>query len=120
MKNNKEMINKDNINEEAEHKKLHFILNKINHKPLIMEHIYSFAKNRPYILLHLISNDDLLKTSLKNTFDNSLKENNLSREINININDYILYRKINEKLGQCYLELKSNILENNKKLNSII
>ena len=59
----KESKESKNINtiEDSKEKKIKSILNKIQHKPIIMESIYSFSQNRPYILLHLISNDDSLK-----------------------------------------------------------
>ena len=111
-----------NINtiEDSKEKKIKSILNKIQHKPIIMESIYSFSQNRPYILLHLISNDDSLKSSLKDTFDNAKKNNNLSKEINININNYIAYRKIIEKLNEKHEEIKTDIFKRNEKLNSLI
>ena len=111
-----------NINtiEDSKEKKIKSILNKIQHKPIIMESIYSFSQNRPYILLHLISNDDSLKSSLKDTFDNAKKNNNLSKEINMNINNYIAYRKIIEKLKEKHEEIKTDIFKRNEKLNSLI
>lgn len=111
---------KINAIQESEHKYIYCILNKILHKPIIIGNIYSFSQNRPYILLHLISNDTLLKSSLKNTFDNARKDNKLSKEINMNINNYILFRKINELLEENCRKIKSNIFEYNEKLNLII
>ena len=96
------------------------ILIKINHKPLIMTSIYSFVQNRPYILLHLISNDSLLKSSLIDTFDNARKNNTLSTELNKNIDKYIFYRKLKEKLDIKLQEIKSKIFEYKEKLNSLI
>ena len=115
----KESKNINNI-EESKEKKIKSILNKIQHKPIIMESIYSFSQNRPYILLYLISNDDSLKSSLKDTFDNAKKNNNLSKEINMNINNYIAYRKIIEKLKEKHEEIKTDIFKRNEKLNSLI
>ena len=96
------------------------MLIKINHKPLIMTSIYSFVQNRPYILLHIISNDSLLKSSLIDTFDNARKNNTLSTELNKNIDKYIFYRKLKEKLDIKLQEIKSKIFEYNEKLNSLI
>ena len=118
----KESKESKNINtiEDSKEKKIKSILNKIQHKPIIMESIYSFSQNRPYILLYLISNDDSLKSSLKDTFDNAKKNNNLSKEINMNINNYIAYRKIIEKLKEKHEEIKTDIFKRNEKLNSLI
>ena len=71
-----------NINTEEKEKNNNnpCLLNKINHKPIIMETIYSFSLNRPYMLFYLISNDIQLKSSLKNIFDNAKKANTLSKE----------------------------------------
>ena len=96
------------------------ILMKINHKPLIMTSIYSFVQNRPYILLHLISTNTLLKSSLINTFNNSRKNNTLSVELNKNINKYIFYRKLKENLDIKLQEIKSKIFKYNEKLNLLI
>ena len=119
IKESKETTNIINI-EKSNQKNFHSILNKIHHKPIIMSYIYSFSQNRPYILLNLISNDELLKSTLKDTFDNAKKNNNLSKEINTNINNYIFYRKIKEKLKIKSDEIISDIFKCNKKLNSLI
>ena len=116
-----ETSNLNNVIEEEDNKNTYIsILNKINHKPIIMENIYSFSQNRPYILLHLISNDLLLKSSMKNTFDNAKKVNNLSKDINDNINNYIFYRKILEILKEKTEKIISNIFKGELKLNSLI
>ena len=116
-----ETSNLNNVIEEEDNKNTYIsILNKINHKPIIMESIYSFSQNRPYILLYLISNDLLLKSSMKNTFDNAKKVNNLSKDINDNINNYIFYRKILEILKEKTEKIISNIFKGELKLNSLI
>ena len=74
------------------------ILQKINHKPLILEKIFSFSENRPYILITLISRSSVLKENLKNIFNNVKLNNNLSSELNDNITKYITYRKYIEKI----------------------
>ena len=58
-----------------------FILNKIKHKPIILESIYSFAFKRPYITLALISSDKSLKLQMKKIFDKSKRINDLSPEL---------------------------------------
>ena len=106
-------INKDNENN------YNSLLTKIGHKPIIMTSIYSFVQSRPYILFHLISKDQSLKSSLKDIFDNTQKENDLSKELIGNLNTYIIYRKIKDNLALDLEELKQKIF-NNKKLNEII
>ena len=44
-----------------------------------------FSKNRPYILLEMISTDKKLKKAMKKVFTNSKVNNDLSKELNINI-----------------------------------
>ena len=89
-----------------------FILNKIKHKPVILESIYSFALKRPYIILDLISSDKNLKLQMKKIFDKSKVNNKLSPELNNNINLYIKYRNYLEKLIDKYNEENSNKNEN--------
>ena len=31
-----------------------YIINKVKHKPIILENIFSYSKNRPFILFNLI------------------------------------------------------------------
>ena len=95
------------------------ILLKIKNKTIILEFIYFFAKQRPYILLDLISNDKILKSSLKNTFNNTKKENYLSSKLNTNIYNYISYRELRESIN-CKINILENIFINNDKLNNII
>ena len=78
------------------------ILQKINHKPLILEKIFSFSENRPFILITLISRSALLKENLKTIFNNVKLNNNLSLELNDNIKKYINYRKSIEKLVELF------------------
>ena len=40
------------------------ILRKIKHKPIIVEHIFSFIKDEPYKFIYLIEKDMTLKNSL--------------------------------------------------------
>ena len=95
------------------------ILLKIKNKTIILEFIYFFAKQRPYILLDLISNDKILKSSLKNTFNNTKKENDLSSKLNTNIYNYISYRELRESIN-CKINILENLFINNDKLNNII
>ena len=89
-----------------------FILNKIKHKPVILESIYSLALKRPYIILDLISSDKNLKLQMKKIFDKSKVNNDLSPELNNNINLYIKYRNYLEKLNDKFNEENSNKSEN--------
>ena len=107
-------INQDNENN------YNCLLTKIGHKPIIMTSIYSFTQSRPYILLHLISKDQSLKSNLKAVFDNTQKENDLSKELIGNINTYIIYRKIKDHLALAFEELKQKIFNDNQKLNKVI
>ena len=109
-----------NTEEKEENNNNPCLLNKINHKPIIMETIYSFSQNRPYMLFHLISNDIQLKSSLKNIFDNAKKVNTLSKELNHNIENYIIFRKLKERIEMKFSELKSEISKFNEKINSAI
>ena len=89
-----------------------FLLNKIKHKPIILESIFSFTLQRPYILVNFITNDKYLKLTMKNTFDKLKKKNNLSNEINDNINLYIQFKK--------FLEIITKYKEENMNLNKNI
>ena len=73
------------------------ILNKIKHKPILLESIFSFLEKRFYIIINFISKDKTLKSDLKQFFDKTKQKNSLSKELNINIKKYIFYRKILEK-----------------------
>ena len=92
-----------------------FLLNKIKHKPIILESIFSFTLQRPYILVNFITNDKYLKLTMKNTFDKLKKKNNLSNEINDNINLYIQFKKILEIITK-YKEENMNLNKNIDKI----
>ena len=74
------------------------ILNKIKHKPIILEYLFSLTETNPYILIDFISTDKILKNSLKKYFDKLKIINNLSPELNLNITKYIMYRNIKYKI----------------------
>ena len=113
-------INSNEKEVKSNEKKNISILIKIKHKPIILESIFSFAQNRVFIIIDQISRNKILKSSLKKTFDKSKKNNNLSPEININIQKYIYYRKILEEY-QHLLKIYKNYINNiNTKLNNII
>ena len=73
------------------------ILNKIVHKPIIMDNIFSFMETKSYILIELILNDRILKINLTKFFNKIKSNNNLSEELNSNIKKFIIYRKLKEK-----------------------
>ena len=113
-------INSNEKEVKSNEKKNISILIKIKHKPIILESIFSYAQNRVFIIIDQISRNKILKSSLKKTFDKSKKNNNLSPEININIQKYIYYRKILEEY-QHLLKIYKNYINNiNTKLNNII
>ena len=90
---NKE-TNKENIGNKKIMKKL--ILNKIKHKPMLFDYIFTFAENRPIILPYLIDRDPILKQSLKLTIETMNKRNSLSVNLNDNIYRFIFYRLLYE------------------------
>ena len=113
-------INSNEKEIKSNEKKNISILIKIKHKPIILESIFSYAQNRVFIIIDQISRNKILKSSLKKTFDKSKKNNNLSPEININIQKYIYYRKILEEY-QHLLKIYKNYMNNiNTELNNII
>jgi hypothetical protein len=84
------------------------ILNKIAFKPLIMESIFPLLLNRPSILYHIISKDDILKKKLNKLFsDVKKKANNLGDEFTTNLDFYSLIRIMNENLQKWLDELNN-------------
>ena len=71
------------------------ILNKIKHKPLLFDHIFTLVGKRPYIFPYLINSDSILKKHLKNTIEPMSKKNNL-KNVNDNICKYISFRLLYE------------------------
>ena len=72
------------------------ILRKIKHKPIIVECLFSFIKDKPYKFLNLIEKDSILKESLNSIFNFSLKVNNFSKELNNNIRLIKIFKKMKE------------------------
>ena len=85
----------NSINKENEHN-YNSILQKINHKPLLVENIFSYIKNEPFKFLHIIEKDKTLKESINSRFFNVKKNNLFSKEINDNISLIIFYKKFIE------------------------
>ena len=76
------------------------ILQKIDHKPLIVEFIFSFIKNKPYKFLNLIDKDKTLKNEINSRFSLVNKDNSFTHETNNNIKLLIIYKKFKEILNQ--------------------
>ena len=72
------------------------ILNKIKHKPLLFDHIFTLVGKRPYIFPYLIDSDSILKKHLKNTIEPMNKKNDLKKNVNDNICKYISFRLLYE------------------------
>ena len=67
------------------------ILQKINHKPLLVATIFSYIKDEPFKFLHIIEKDQVLKESINSQFFNVKKNNLFSKEINDNIGLLLFY-----------------------------
>ena len=114
------MESKISDSKEVSNSNYYCILNKIKSKPIILDKIYSFSTKRSFIILDLVSNDKTLKLKLQKTFYNSKKNNNLSSELNININNYIYFRKLKENISIKINELKEKYFKFNEHLNEVI
>ena len=102
MENSINKENKDDYNS---------ILQKISHKPLIVEYIFSFIKDKPYKFLLLMEKDKTLKDLINSQFATVNKKNGFSEETNENIQTLILYKKLKENLHQ-YKDKDASILVN--------
>ena len=85
----------NSINKENKHI-YNIIFQKINHKPLLVENIFSYIKNEPFKFLHIIEKDKTLKESINSQFFKVKKNNLFSKEINDNISLIIFYKKFIE------------------------
>ena len=72
------------------------VLNKIKHKPLLFDKIFTFVGIRPYIFPYLIDSDSILKKNLKNTIEPINKKNDLMKNVNDNIIKFISFRLLYE------------------------
>ena len=79
------------------------ILQKINHKPLIVSNIFSYVKDQPYKFMSLIEKDLMLKNSINSHFYNTKKNNLLSKELNENT-----------QLIKAFSQMQINIRQNQK------
>ena len=84
------------------------ILHKVVHKPLIIEYIFSFLKGEPYKFMQLIEKDKRLEKSINSTFSSTKKNNNLSKELNENIQLIKLFTNF-KKTIQLYRNKEINI-----------
>jgi hypothetical protein len=73
------------------------ILNKVKHKPTLLNFIFSFSDERPFIFPYIIKKDQILKKQLKNAFSSLRKDNNLS-EMNTIIYKFVSYRLLSETI----------------------
>ena len=87
------------------------ILQEIRHKPLIVEYIFSFIKDKPYKFLILIEKDKTLKDLINSQFNTANANNSFSKETNDNIQTLILYKKLKETLHQ-FKDKDASILVN--------
>ena len=76
------------------------ILQKINHKPLLVATIFSYIKDEPFKFLHIIEKDQVLKESINSQFFNVKKNNLFSKEINDNIGLLLYYKQYKEIFRQ--------------------
>ena len=89
------------------------ILNKIKHKQLLIDSIFSFAEKRPMIFPYLIGNDQLLKKNLKHTIEPMKKKNTLLDSFNDNIYKFIAYRLLLEINSEIVLQkIKEMLIKN--------
>ena len=73
------------------------ILNKVKHKPTLLNFIFSFSDERPFIFPYIIKKDQILKKQLKSAFSSLRKDNNLS-EMNTIIYKFVSYRLLSETI----------------------
>ena len=74
------------------------ILQKINHKPLIVENIFSFVKDELYKFLNLIEKDNDLKQFLNSIFSIKDKSIDFPKQLKENIQLLKLFKFFQEKL----------------------
>ena len=87
------------------------ILQKINHKPLIISHIFSYMKNEPYKFNNILEKDNKLKDSLNSQFSQINKYcNDLSPELLQNLETIKFCSNIKTKIRE-YLD-RNEILYN--------
>ena len=86
------------------------LLSKIKSKPLIIQKIFAYALNRPYILPYLINKDKALVDKLNEIFSKVSRYNNkLDKEFVDNLVKYSEIKKMNEKIKEVYDKIKTKI-----------
>ena len=81
------------------------ILQKINHKPLLVEKLFSYIKDEPFKFLHIIEKDQILKESINSQFFNVKKNNLFSKEINDNIYYFSFIKNIKKYLDKLKIKI---------------
>lgn len=71
------------------------ILNKIKHKQILLQSIFPFTDERPFIFPYILSKDQYIKKDLKKAFG-SLQKNNKISEMNTIIYKFVSYRLLSE------------------------
>jgi hypothetical protein len=88
------------------------ILNKIKHKPFIIETILPFCSSRIIILNYLISNDKYLKNRLKKIFSKVyIQKNKLGSEFDTNMENYSIVKNIIDILNKNLNGVKSKYMK---------
>ena len=81
----------ENKNEKSNHEFIS-ILNRVKHKPLIIQDIFPFLDNRPYIFPCLFEKDINLNKELNKLYKSMKKNSELSSQINPNIYKFLAYK----------------------------
>ena len=93
------------------------IINKIKHKPIIIEFIFSYLRNNPLQIFELIEIDKNLKNNINSFFISTKKSNDLSKTLNDNIYAIQIFKIYQEILfgdNICYTNIFAEyIMENN-------
>ena len=104
------------------------ILNKINHKPLLLNNIFSFVSQRPYIFPCILDQDFLLKKKLKTSIGLIKKNNSLENKemifkfisykllYNINLDENLISTINNKKNYSMFHYYNKYIIESSKNL----
>ena len=92
------------------------ILLKIKHKPIIIEYIFSFLTNNPFIFFKLLEKDELLKNEINSFFNKKKKNNNLSDTLNSNINYILTFNKFMKKFNLNNININSLLEEKNSEI----
>ena len=89
------------------------ILNKIKHKPLLIDKIFPFTFNRPFIFPFIVDHYPLLKFELKTSYKSLKKHNKLSDETNKIFSKFIIYRILYQSNFNQYLQNFDYIMQFN-------